>query len=111
MRLEIPVSEGEQYRVGELKFEGLTVLKEPFVRNYFKLQPGDVYNDAKFKKAYEKLRDVYGSLGYFQWTGGTQRKPDPEKQGRRHHRRAWRRTSSTSSAASASPATTRRATR
>ena len=43
------------------------------------MTPGDVYNDSKFKKAYEKLRDVYGSLGYFQWTGGTQRKPDPEK--------------------------------
>ena len=43
------------------------------------MRPGDVYNDSKFKKAYEKLRDVYGSLGYFQWTGGTQRKPDPEK--------------------------------
>ena len=43
------------------------------------MEPGDVYNDSKFKKAYEKLRDVYGSLGYFQWTGGTQRKPDPEK--------------------------------
>jgi outer membrane protein insertion porin family len=79
MTVEIPVTEGEQYRMGELKFEGLTVLKEPFVRSFFKLKPGDVYNDSKFKKAYEKLRDVYGSLGYFQWTGGTQRKPDPEK--------------------------------
>ena len=79
MRLEIPVTEGEQYRMGELKFEGLTVLKEEFVRGYFKMEPGDVYNDSKFKKAYEKLRDVYGSLGYFQWTGSTQRKPDPEK--------------------------------
>lgn len=79
MKLEIPVSEGEQYRMGELKFEGLTVLREEFVRSNFKLKPGDVYNDSKFKKAYEKLRDVYGSLGYFQWTGGTQRKPDPEK--------------------------------
>ena len=79
MRLEIPVTEGAQYRMGELKFEGLTVLKEDFVRGYFKMVPGDVYNDSKFKKAYEKLRDVYGSLGYFQWTGGTQRKPDPEK--------------------------------
>ena len=28
MKLEIPVTEGEQYRMGELKFEGLTVLKE-----------------------------------------------------------------------------------
>ena len=79
MRLEIPVSEGEQYKIGEVKFEGLTVLKEEFVRAYFKMTPGDVYNDSRFKKAYEKLRDVYGSLGYFQWTGGTQRKPDPEK--------------------------------
>jgi outer membrane protein insertion porin family len=79
LRLEIPVTEGEQYLIGDVKFEGLTVLKEPFVRSFFKMTPGDVYNDSKFKKAYEKLRDVYGSLGYFQWTGSTQRKPDPEK--------------------------------
>jgi outer membrane protein insertion porin family len=79
MRLEIPITEGEQYRMGEMKFEGLTVLREEFVRGYFKMTPGDVYNDSRFKKAYEKLRDVYGSLGYFQWTGSTQRKPDPER--------------------------------
>jgi outer membrane protein insertion porin family len=78
-RLEIPVSEGEQYMMGSLKFEGLTVLKEDFVRAFFKMREGDVYNDSRFKKAYEKLRDVYGSLGYFQWTGGTERKPDPER--------------------------------
>jgi outer membrane protein insertion porin family len=79
MDIVVPVTEGDQYRVGELKFEGLTVLKEDFVRTFFKMRPGDVYNDSKFKKAYEKLRDVYGTLGYFQWTGGTQRKPDPER--------------------------------
>jgi len=79
MNLAIPVSEGDQYKMGELKFEGLTVLKEPFVRSFFKMAPGSVYNDSRFKKAYEKLRDVYGSLGYFQWTGGTQRKPDPDR--------------------------------
>src|SRR5512134_2922932 len=65
--------------MGELKFEGLTVLKVEFVRGYFKMHPNDVYNDSRFKKAYEKLRDVYGTLGYFQWTGGTMRKPDPER--------------------------------
>src|SRR3970282_1515208 len=79
LKLEIPVTEGEQYRMGELKFEGLTGLKEAYVRGFFKLVPGEVYNDSRFKKAYEKLRDVYGSLGYFQWTGGTQRKPDAER--------------------------------
>ena len=79
MHITIPVSEGDQYRVGEVKFEGLTVLKEAFVRPMFKTGPGDIYNESRFKKAYEKLRDIYGSLGYFQWTGGTQRKPDPER--------------------------------
>ena len=79
MKLEVPVSEGEQYRVGALKFEGLTVLKEDFVRGFFKTREDEVYNDSRFKKAYEKLRDVYGSLGYFQWTGGTERKPDAER--------------------------------
>jgi outer membrane protein insertion porin family len=79
MKLDVPVSEGAQYRMGTLKFEGLTVLKEEFVRSFFKMPEGSVYNDSRFKKAYEKLRDVYGSLGYFQWTGGTERKPDAER--------------------------------
>jgi outer membrane protein insertion porin family len=79
MKLEIPVVEGEQYKLGTIKFEGLTVLKEDFVKSFFKMREGDVYNDSRFKKAYEKLRDVYGSLGYFQWTGGTERKPDAER--------------------------------
>jgi outer membrane protein insertion porin family len=79
MKLVIPVEEGDQYRLGELSFEGLTVLKEDFVRDYIKLQTGETYNESKFKKAYEKLRDLYGTLGYFQWTGVTQRDPDPER--------------------------------
>ncbi len=79
MTLEIPVEEGSQYRVGEIKFEGLTVFKEPAIRPYFKLTTGEIYNDEKLNKAYEKLRDVYGAWGYFQWTGYTERNPDPER--------------------------------
>jgi outer membrane protein insertion porin family len=79
MRLDIPVTEGDQFRVGEVKFEGLTVFKEDAVRGLFHIQPGDVYNDSKIKKGYDKLRDVYGSQGYFQWTGSTRRTPIPEK--------------------------------
>jgi outer membrane protein insertion porin family len=79
VHLNIPVTEGAQYKVGEIKFEGLTVLKEDFVRPLFKLQPGEVYNESRFKKGFDKLRDIYGTLGYFQWTGGTKRKPDPDR--------------------------------
>ncbi len=79
VRLEIPVTEGEQYRVGEIKLEGLKVFKEAFVRPMFKLQTGDIYDDTRLKKGYEKLRDVYGRLGYFQFTGGTKRTTDTER--------------------------------
>ncbi len=79
LSLKIPVTEGEQYRIGEVKFEGLTVFKEEPIKTLFKSQPGDMYDESKFKKAYEKLRDLYGSQGYFQWTGFTKRAPDPAR--------------------------------
>jgi outer membrane protein insertion porin family len=79
LRLEIPVSEGDQYRVGQIKFEGLTVFKEEGIRPLFKLQTGDVYHESRLKKGYEKLRDFYGSQGYFQWTGFTKRTPDAQR--------------------------------
>jgi outer membrane protein insertion porin family len=79
MHIEIPVTEGDQYRVGDLKFEGLTVFKEEGIRPLFKLKPGEVYKESRIRKGYDKLRDLYGALGYFQWTGLTKRTPDPQK--------------------------------
>jgi outer membrane protein insertion porin family len=79
VQLVIPVDEGEQYRVGEVKFEGLTVFKEEGVRPLFKLQKGDIYRESRIKKGYDKLRDFYGSQGYFQWGARTTRTPDHEK--------------------------------
>jgi outer membrane protein insertion porin family len=79
MKIEIPVSEGDQYRVGEISFKGMTVFKEEYIRPLFKMQPGDVYKESRFQKTYDKLRDAYGTQGYFQWTVGTQRKPDPAR--------------------------------
>jgi outer membrane protein insertion porin family len=79
IRLEIPVSEGDQYRIGDVKFEGMTVFKPELVLPIFKLQTGDVYNEAKIKKGFDKLRDAYGSQGYFQWTGRPDKKPDPKR--------------------------------
>jgi outer membrane protein insertion porin family len=77
--VEIPVSEGDQYKVGDVKFEGLTVFDEAHIRDLFKLQTGDVYRESRLKKGFDKLRDIYGSQGYFQFTGYPRRHPDPEK--------------------------------
>jgi outer membrane protein insertion porin family len=79
MKLTIPVTEGEQYRVGEIKFDGLTVFKEEGIRPLFKVKSGEVYKESAIKKGYEKLRDVYGSQGYFAWTAQTRRSPDPAR--------------------------------
>jgi outer membrane protein insertion porin family len=76
--LVIPVTEGHQYRVGEVKIEGLTVLKEEGVLPIFKLEKGDVYSEARIKKGYDKLREIYGALGYFQWGARTARTPNHE---------------------------------
>ncbi len=79
IKLTIPVTEGDRYRVGKVEFKGLTVFKEEGIRPQFKLKTGDVYKEKNLKKAYEKLRDFYGAQGYFQWTGFTDRRPDADK--------------------------------
>ncbi len=80
IKVEVPVHEGEQYRVGEVKFEGLTVFKEDGVRHLFrKLQPGGLYRERVIKKGYDKLRDWYGTQGYFNWTPLTKRTTDDQK--------------------------------
>jgi outer membrane protein insertion porin family len=79
MHVSVPVSEGDQYRVGKVEFKGMTVFKEEGIRPLFKLTEGDVYKESRIKKAYEKLRDYYGAQGYFQWTGFTDRTPDPQR--------------------------------
>ncbi|MBN2371655.1 MAG: outer membrane protein assembly factor BamA [Vicinamibacteria bacterium] len=79
IKIEIPVHEGEQYRVGDVKFEGLTVFREEPIRQLFKLKTGDVYKESRIKKGYEKLRDLYGAQGYLGWTPLTKREPDPER--------------------------------
>jgi outer membrane protein insertion porin family len=74
----IPVDEGDRYRVGEVEFEGLTVFREEAIRGLFGLEKGDYYDDSRVTKAFEKLQELYGAQGYFQFTGYTERNPDPE---------------------------------
>jgi outer membrane protein insertion porin family len=79
LKLKIPISEGQQYRVGKVEIEGSTVFKEEFLRSMFKLKTGDIYSEKRIEKGYEKLRDIYGAGGYIQWTALTKRNPDPER--------------------------------
>jgi outer membrane protein insertion porin family len=76
--LRIPVEEGKQYRVGDLQVEGASVFPADFIETFFKLQPGEVYNESKITKGLESLRELYGSRGYVQFTGFPIKRPVAE---------------------------------
>jgi len=69
IELQIPVSEGSRYRIGEVKFEGNTVVKSEFLQPLFKLKPGSWYSEKNVRKGFEKARELYGGGGYYEFTG------------------------------------------
>jgi outer membrane protein insertion porin family len=69
IQLRIPVTEGERYRVGNFKFEGQNVVKEDALRPLFKLSKDDWYSEKKIRKGLEKSREIFGTGGYFEFTG------------------------------------------
>ena len=81
------------------------------MRPLFKLQTGDVYNESRIKKGYDKLRDVYGAQGYFQWTGAHEAQARPRAEGRGRDPDHGGGQALLRGARSASPETTARGTR
>jgi outer membrane protein insertion porin family len=67
--LEIPVQEGERFRIGAVSFDGNTVLKPDALTRLFPLRTGRYYDERRVRKALEKAREVYGSAGYYEFTG------------------------------------------
>ncbi len=81
IQLRIPVSEGPQYRVGTLDFSGNTIIKTEALRAIFaKVKPGSVYSEKVVRKGYEKAKEVYGSVGYMEFTMLPDLKPRAEGQ-------------------------------
>ena len=69
VELQVPVSEGPRYKVGKIDFTGNTVVKTEGLRSLFKMDTGDWFNEKFIRKGFEKAREVYGSAGYFEFTG------------------------------------------
>ncbi len=75
VQLRIPVTEGRRYRVGKFTFEGNNVVKAEALQPIFKLETGDYYSEKKIRKGLEKARELYGTGGYFEFTGFPDLKP------------------------------------
>jgi outer membrane protein insertion porin family len=62
--INIPIVEGDQYRLGELHIKEAKVFKEEALLPAFGMKKGDVLNFTKIRDALEKIKQLYGTLGY-----------------------------------------------
>ena len=69
VQLRIPVTEGPRYRVGEITFEGNTVVRSDGLRQLFEIDPGDWFNEKELRDGLQKAQEVYGRGGYMEFTG------------------------------------------
>ena len=69
VQLRIPVTEGNRYRVGDVKFDGNKVVDSKFLQPLFRLKSGEWYSEKDVRKGFEKAREIYGGAGYFEFTG------------------------------------------
>jgi outer membrane protein insertion porin family len=69
VELRIPVEEGNRYRVRDFNFDGNTVVKSEALRPLFKIDAGDFYSQKRIRQGFQKAQELYGSGGYFEFTG------------------------------------------
>jgi outer membrane protein insertion porin family len=82
IQLQVPITEGKKYAVGDFKFEGNKVVNSEALRPLFKIEKGETYSQKKVKKGLEKAQEIYGSGGYFEFTAYPDLQPrDVPKEG------------------------------
>jgi outer membrane protein insertion porin family len=69
IELRIPVIEGPRYKVAKLDFAENKVVKSEALKTLFEVKEGDYYSEKKIRKGLEKSREVYGTGGYWEFTG------------------------------------------
>jgi outer membrane protein insertion porin family len=62
--ITIVISEGPVFRVGELKFSGDLIVKEPELRSMLKVKSGDVFSREKIVESTKLMGDRFGNEGY-----------------------------------------------
>jgi outer membrane protein insertion porin family len=61
--LTITVVEGPQFRVGEIKTGGITLLPEVEVERQYKLKQGDVFSRTKLRETVQAITNLYSTIG------------------------------------------------
>ena len=75
IRLKHPVDEGKRFRIGTLKVTENTAVSAETLRRFFKIQEGEYYSYAEIKKGLDKISELYGAVGYFQFAPDVEQAP------------------------------------
>ncbi|HHZ83225.1 MAG TPA: outer membrane protein assembly factor BamA [Nitrospirales bacterium] len=62
--ITFPVSEGEEYQVGELEFTGNEEFTDEELKATLEAKSGDVFQRKVMREEVERITDLYGSKGY-----------------------------------------------
>jgi hypothetical protein len=62
--LTVTAEPGTQYRLGEIRFEKLTVFPTAQLRDVFPIRDGELFNRDEFIKGLENMRKLYETKGY-----------------------------------------------
>jgi outer membrane protein assembly factor BamA len=69
LRVTVPTTEGQLYRLGDLKFDGVESIGLAEVRSLLPIAKGDIANGESIGKwLFEDLRRVYGEKGFIEYT-------------------------------------------
>ena len=79
MTLEIPISEGERYRVNKFEFAGNDKVPADIMRPLFKMKTGDYYNEKLVREGFQKIQEIYGAGGHFEMTPYPEFVPEGDK--------------------------------
>ena len=69
VELKIPITEGQQYKIGKIEFDGNKIVDGKALRPLFKIEEGQIYSEKLIRKGFEKAKEVYGGGGYMDFTG------------------------------------------
>lgn len=77
--VDISITEGDQFRIGEITFKGDILYPEKEIREKFKTESGEVFSRANLRADIGTLTDMTADKGYAFNNVNPQSKPDPEK--------------------------------
>ena len=66
MLIDITVSEGRQYRIGDVSFTGNSTYPTDLLKRIVKTKSGDVFKPTSLDEEIELINDFYGQFGYLE---------------------------------------------